>query len=129
MIEFKKLSSVEVVEKINKLSDNDRITAYREHSVLIKKVGQIYLKNRQKEGNQFILGNTLPVLISAGWTEEAARDALSWNIAKSFIILAYDPSYHTPQSDAEIRITLKEDKSLTEEVIDAIFKELYIDFS
>lgn len=132
-IEFKKLSSVEAVEKISELNESEQITAYKEHSVLMKEVQQIWNKNMEGKDSQLALSKTLPTLISEGWTDESARDALSWTTAKSLIILDRDPSWWcksgdcTPKSDAEIRVILREDKSLTEKVIDGIFRELEID--
>lgn len=134
-IEFKKLSSVEAVEKISELNESEQITAYKEHSALMKEVQQIWNKNMEGKDSQLALNKTLPTLISESWTDESARDALSWTTAKSLIILDRDPSWWcksgdcTPKSDAEIRIILREDKILTEKVIDGIFRELEIDNS
>lgn len=132
-IEFKKLSSIEAVEKISELNEREQITAYKDHSVLMKEVQQIWNKNMEGKDSQLALSKTLPTLISEGWTDQSARDALSWTTAKSLIILDRDPSWWcksgdcTPKSDTEIRVILREDKSLTEKVIDGIFRELEID--
>lgn len=132
-IEFKKLSSVEAVAKISELNESEQITAYKEHSALVKEVQQIWNKNMDGKDSQLALSKTLPVLISQGWTDASARDTLSWTTAKSLIILDRDPSGWcksgdcAAKSDAEIRVILQEDKSLTEKVIDGIFRELEID--
>jgi len=132
-INFKNLSSDEIVGEINKLSPNVQIVAYKKHSALIEEVGQVWLQNLQGNNFELAMNKTLPILLSQGWTEESARDALSWMTAKSFIILSRNPESWCKgpdckkQSDEEIKITLREDKTLSENIINGIFKELKID--
>ena len=132
-IDFKNLSSDKTVNEINQLSPNAQIVAYKKHSALIEEVGQVWLQNLQGDNFELAVSKTLPILLTQGWTEESARDALSWMTSKSFIILGRDPERWCDghdckkQSDEEIKTILREDKSLSETVISGIFQELKID--
>lgn len=134
-VDFKNLSSEEVIAKINNLTENKQVVAYKQHSVLGSDIGKIWTENLNAENKNFDLAfqKTLPILISQGWSDQSARDILSWEISKSLIILYRDPSWWcksgdcTAKSDAEIRSILREDKSLPESVIFGIFQELRID--
>lgn len=134
-IDFKNLSSGETVNEINRLLPSAQIVAYKQHSKLGNEVSKIWIENLQAANQNFDLAfqETLPILISKGWSEQSARDILSWMTSKSLIILDRDPSWWcksgdcTPKSDAEIKTILREDKSLSEVVISGIFQELKID--
>jgi amino acid transporter len=134
-IDFKNLSSEQIINSINKLSQKQQLIAYKQHSELGKQVGEIWTENLKSENQNFdtAFQKTLPILISNGWNEESARDFLQWMTSKSLVILLRDPEgwctgndcrIHT---DSEIRETLREDKTLSETVIFGIFQELRVD--
>lgn len=133
-IDFKNLSSDEVINEINKLPASAQVAAYKKHSALEEETWSVWEQNLQgKDGKDFkaTLQKSLPTLISQGWTENSARDILLWMFVKSSIIVLRPgggcQGNDCPKSDQEIAEQLKAESGLSMKIINSIFQELAID--
>jgi len=130
-IDFKNISSDEIINEINKLPASTQVAAYKKHSALVEEAGQVWQQNLQGKDFKVAVDKSLPILMSRGWTENSARDILLWMLAKSSIIVLRPgggcQGADCPKSDQEIANNLKESFNLSIKVINGVFQELEID--
>ncbi|HMP67339.1 MAG TPA: hypothetical protein PKA60_01145 [Candidatus Paceibacterota bacterium] len=122
-LNFKNLSSVELVLELNKHKNNARKILFKKHSRLVKKIGKKWTE--LSDTHDYTSGNDiiLKYLIENGWREDAARSNLEWLLSKSFATLSL---HQFKRSLTETENLLVEGK-VNKEIIDAILEELVFD--